>query len=467
MDPSKTDTASPPEEDLSPDVASSPTVASPPQVASPEVTSPESAAHELPYPELAFPEAALLSEDASLTNDAPRSNITTRHLYCRKCKESFPDRFMLTAHLEKYGHITCDSCDKCFHDKQALWNHHIKASFTSQEHRVNQDLACPGCKVTFTSAGRWVQHVESNNCPGVFSSELSSHAPEIMSYLTQAMRPAHQSDIDWTEIPTAGAAHASDVWGPDWEKDMGIKKPEPEPSLVARENPDGFPLTAKQKFYRGSSTQSDLLTGEDAVNLEQQPNNAWGQKKDLFPEKKGQKAIRPPSYLLEEMSRPVPSTRPSAELIIDPDHPNFNYSVFKDPILETYKCPHKGCGSKFKGHRGLIEHLRSLAHSDTRFRCPGCQTIFNSTSAWIQHAETVSRARCRIRTSKLYGHALFLTTNGALDVDELNKLARSELKDTVKLKFDEEWIAKKEATEPSQSKQSKTASFGDPNDVVW
>ncbi|KAK6954788.1 hypothetical protein Daesc_004757 [Daldinia eschscholtzii] len=351
---------------------------------------------------------------------------------CLKCMSTFADQRSLYLHQQKVGHLGCGSCRKCFHDVQALIQHR------ADDHKEEQDLPCPGCGNRFTSAGKWMSHVENGECHALFPSDVSRNVSEVVNSISKALRAtriAATEDVDFTINPSASFPEIKDVWGNEWKKEQ---------SLDVQDHPERFPRTAKQDFYQGDSKQSDLLTGDGASSTQQRPFNAWAQKKDLFPEKRGTPAIRPPPSLLENMTKQSAPVQTTGERIIDPDHPNFNAGLYKDPILETFKCPHKTCNSKLKTAKGLIAHLRSSVHTGPRFQCPGCTDVFTSGASWIQHAETISIAKCRIRNAKIFKLALNMITNGALDIDTLNKLA----KDTAKIKFDEEWAASKQRNGP-------------------
>ncbi|KAI1801668.1 hypothetical protein F4811DRAFT_451480 [Daldinia bambusicola] len=349
---------------------------------------------------------------------------------CFKCMTTFSDQRDLYLHQQKAGHLTCTLCKRAFHSLEALIQHR------ADDHKKEQDLPCPGCSNKFTSAGSWMSHVEGGECHAIFPSDISVNIPDMVESISKALRETGLTvtgDVDLSINPSASFPEIKDVWGDEWKKEQ---------SLRVEDHPEQFPRTAKQQFYQGSSNQSDLLTGDGSTNIEQRPFNAWAQKKDLFPEKRGTSAVRPPPSLLQSMTKPSPPTQPTEERILDPNHPNFNVGLYKDPILETFKCPHKTCNSKLKSANGLIAHLKSPAHTAPRFSCPGCGDSFTSGASWIQHAETITITKCKIRNTRIFKLALNMITNGALDIDALNKLAGED--DTAKIKFDEDWAVSKQ-----------------------
>ncbi|KAI1135177.1 hypothetical protein F5Y05DRAFT_184004 [Hypoxylon sp. FL0543] len=344
---------------------------------------------------------------------------------CPRCQVAYPNRQALYQHQQNAGHLPCAFCDLSFYTIEALLSHR------HEDHRARQDLDCPGCNKNFASAGGWIQHVETGECSTIFPSDLAEGIPQIMNTITESLRSVNIS----TDVYT-GQSHIKDAWGEEWKK---------KETFDVEQHPEEFPRTAKQEFYRGGPKEQDLLTGETADNLEQRPKNAWAQKKNLFPEKEKSQVVRPPPSLLEEMRRPALSSRPTGERITDPNHPEFNVSLFKDPILETFKCPHKNCNSKFKNSKGLVGHLKSPAHSGREFTCPGCTSKFTTAASWVQHVETVSSTKCRLRENEsVYGLALNAITNGALDIDKLDKLANNP-----KLKIDESWADSKRLSKPT------------------
>ncbi|KAF3056210.1 putative c2h2 finger domain protein [Daldinia childiae] len=367
---------------------------------------------------------------------ASKQNGTgTPHLRCAKCMAAFADLRDLYLHQQKRGHLACGSCKQSFHDINALIKHR------EENHKAEQDLPCPGCGTKFVSAGTWMRHIERGECHAIFPSEISGNIVQAVDSITKALGESKFEDVDYTVNPGKSFTEISDVWGDEWKKEQ---------SLDARDHPERFPRTAQQEFYQGGSKQTDLLTGDDGANLEQRPFNAWAQKKNLFPEKAADRAVPPPPSLLENVTRPSSSAQPTGERITNPDNPGFNAGLFWNPLLGIFKCPHKDnfsykeCGSKHTTAQSLIAHLKSSAHTSTRFQCPGCTSVFTSGSGWVQHADSVNEKKCRIRNTGFYRQVLSTATKGALSIDDLIKLEN----DTAKVKFDDDWATSKQRGGP-------------------
>ncbi|KAI1376443.1 hypothetical protein F4677DRAFT_445243 [Hypoxylon crocopeplum] len=329
-------------------------------------------------------------------------------------------------------HLICDYCEQLCSTIEGLRTHR------AEYHRASQDLTCPGCEKNFIAAGGWMQHVETGECSRIFPSDVSIGAAQRMETVINNMVKASQTRVGVLPVDLSGPSHMTEDWGAGWK---GVDDAQ---DFDVGRNPDTFPRTARQEFYYGGSKQPDLLTGEGSVDLEQIPGNAWGQKKDLFKEKKKYKAVPLPPDLLKDTAQSEFPGRPTGGRIIDPYDPDFNIALFKDPILETFKCPHKSCNSKFKTRKGLVTHLKSLAHSGQKINCPGCEDTFTTATAWVQHAETVATAKCAIRSMQVYGEALKEISSGALEVDNVNKL----INDTVNIIFNEDWAKSKCPVKP-------------------
>ncbi|KAI1214536.1 uncharacterized protein F4807DRAFT_449202 [Annulohypoxylon truncatum] len=344
---------------------------------------------------------------------------------CPKCRATFTDGGLLRSHQHQAGHLICGLCEVSFHTIEALLAHR------KEDHKAAQDLRCPGCTKNFTTTSGWIYHIESGQCHAIFPSDISQGLVTVMDAIAENLMKTQLQGEGNTDF--SGPSHITDAWDGEWTND---------PSLDAQKHPENFPSLVKQKSHLAVPKQSDPLTGAGAKNLVQQPGNVWAQKKNFFPEKAKESVVTPtpqPSFL-ESPGEPVLSSRPTGQRILDPDHEDFNVAAFWNPILETYNCPHNSCNSKFNRSKGLISHLKSPAHSGVRFNCPGCRAVYTSAFSWVQHVETVSLSKCRVRESReIYGYALREITHGALDVDTLSELPNA----TTKVKVVEDWAKAK------------------------
>ncbi|KAI1768050.1 hypothetical protein GGR53DRAFT_33592 [Hypoxylon sp. FL1150] len=321
---------------------------------------------------------------------------------CDKCSKTFNDQHELTVHKLKTGHLFCEICGDSFYNPEALSAHRTQA------HRCPACIVCPGCTKTFVNAGGWMRHVEDDECPSLFSSDMTGNTAQFMQQLNKEW--GQRAQVDAVSKVFSKESHIKDTWA-DWKDDDA-------PSFDAQSNPDDFPATVTQGFP-----------------LSSQPGNVWSQKKNLFPEAQGRKAVAAPSTLTENYAGPTPATEPSIGPVLVPDMLGFDVEVFFNPILEVYTCPHKKCNVKCKTSYAMITHLKSPKHTAVEFRCPGCRGTFTTTSSWIQHAETVALSKCRIRNAAQFGRILREVSNGSLDVRSIRKA----FDEPVQVKLSDDW----------------------------
>ncbi|RYP92027.1 hypothetical protein DL770_001882 [Monosporascus sp. CRB-9-2] len=322
------------------------------------------------------------------------------NLQCPVCARIFNNSAVKKAHQRVEGHFQCAVCKAKFHDDAAVVHH------VFEEHKTVHDIKCPGCLKTFMRAGAWLQHVENYECTGIFPEDLEARKKKIEDF-KEALAKLETSGPDWLEGVDVSAV--TDTWrnDPIVATLEGHDNLKPHHGTTVDQNytkPVDFPRLDTHEYRAGGSKQPDFLTG-DAPGLQpMQPANAWAQKKNLFPDAKPDKALsavrtplgnRPPqssafagpaayrqgpASTQERNARiqvvksynavpPTPdllgktsqATASSGERVLDPDHPNFSATVFHDPILDQFKCPHR-CNKKFKTARDLVTHLRSAAH---------------------------------------------------------------------------------------------------------
>ncbi|XXH00533.1 hypothetical protein Hte_006881 [Hypoxylon texense] len=341
----------------------------------------------------------------------------TPRMRCQKCKEAFDNKHKLVIHQLKAGHLRCDICGDSFHTIESVSAHRTNI------HKSPHNVVCPGCTSKFPTAGGWMHHVEKGECTSLFPSDVAGRAAEVMDQLGQEWRD--RAKVESTPLSTK--SHIHDTWD-------GYQDEADTPRFDVQKHPHGFPGIAKRDSHHSNST------GAGTGPLESRPGNAWSQK-NLFPEKQEQKAVPPPSPLIENLTGRVPSSRPSGGLVLDPNSPGFNVAVFYNPILEVYTCPHKTCNTKCKADWALVAHLKSPKHTGIQFRCPSCNAPFTSTSSWIQHAETVAMSKCKIRASKQFPRIMREVSNGRLDVASIDEI----FEEKVKVKLSEDWATQKQA----------------------
>ncbi|KAI1771921.1 hypothetical protein F4818DRAFT_444919 [Hypoxylon cercidicola] len=370
-----------------------------------------------------------------------KPTATLALLGCQKCTKTFANQHALAVHQLKAGHLLCDLCGDSFHNIQSVSAHR------TQVHHTPDKVMCPGCPKAFPTAGGWMQHVEKGECPSLFPSDVSGHAARVMGQLNKEWQAKAMVEYE----PFSGESHIKDTWA-DWKDETDTAR------FDAQKQPNDFPSLASQGSHNGNPTKDGAdHPAERPVNAW----NAWSQKKDLFPEKRGQKAAPPPSSLVENMAKPTPSSRPSGERAFDPESPGFNAGAFFNPILEVFTCPHTMCNTKCKTSSALISHLKSPKHTAVEFRCPSCSAKFTTTSSWVQHAETVAVSKCRVRNTNQFARIMRDVSNGALDVKSINKV----FEEKVKVKLSDDWVASKQASTDEfvpgsdqwvQSKQAET-----------
>ena len=300
-------------------------------------------------------------------------------LRCPVCDEWFDTYMKKDTHQRTLGHFQCSVCKLKFRDNYSVVDHVVR------EHKTVHDIKCPGCLKEFKRAGAWVAHVESYECTSIFPENLEARQKKRQVF-TDALAGLGDSPVSLGGKSTAG--YQSDTWKDDPILNAldGHDNFRPHQGDTADQNytkPEDFPRLATQEYRAGGSKQPDLLTADAPVPKPLQTNNAWAQKKDLFPKAQEKKEPAKPTWAsaLRSSDRAQPSVNgqghsqtwdrnakvqvakattifperadpwvgmqqarsSSDERILDPDHPNFDAGIFYEPILEQFKCPHGSC----------------------------------------------------------------------------------------------------------------------------
>ncbi|KAM6521982.1 hypothetical protein FALCPG4_011676 [Fusarium falciforme] len=310
---------------------------------------------------------------------------------CKPCQIRFPTWERLLKHKDimrragKAKHIHCKFCGMDFKTEVAHMTH------IHQSHPQAQDLQCPGChQGPFAKLGGLLHHIQ-NECSILDVSFLEHLREEKMEFATQLQAMTN-------EPVKANYAHympAASGGGYDYE--------EVESKIEA------FKL--KKKEF------PDLCKPESTIDHTDNKENIapweWDSGKKLFPD--APPAQKPTKEQLEAAAAPGPQDWDEWLNVNDPTHTKFNVARYYQSIIDKYACPVIGCGKTFKNSRAIIGHLKSPAHSGTKYRCPYCLRTFNSLAAITSHAED-SSVRCRMRETDTYGALIDQLTGGLADV---------------------------------------------------
>ncbi|RMJ03290.1 hypothetical protein CDV36_015184 [Fusarium kuroshium] len=310
---------------------------------------------------------------------------------CKPCQIKFPTWELLCRHKDrmqsagKAKHIHCKFCGMDFKTEIAHMTH------IHQSHPQAQDLQCPGCNQgPFAKLGGLLSHIQ-NDCTILRVSFLEHLREEKMEFATQLQamtnEPVKANYAHYMPAAGGGGYDYSDI-------DSNIEAFE----LKKEEFPD---------LYKPKSTFDHTDNKENIAPWE------WDSGKTLFPD--APPAQEPTEEQLEAAAAPGPQDWDEWMNVNDPSHPKFNVARYYSPIIDKYACPVIGCGKTFKNSRSITGHLKSPAHSGTKYRCPYCLRTFNSLAAITQHAED-SSVRCRVRETDTYGALIDQLTGGMADV---------------------------------------------------
>lgn len=158
-------------------------------------------------------------------------------------------------------------------------------------------------------------------------------------------------------------------------------------------------------------------SGPQMRNKENDKENDWNKGKNLFPNAPA--AEKPTQQQLQQST--APNARAAYDLLSvdNPDHPNFNVARYSCQFTGKFNCPVTTCTKTFKSGQGLIGHLRSEAHSETKYRCPYCLNTFGSLASIAQHAES-NGSKCKIRQTDNFRAYMDQLLAGMIDVNETN-----------------------------------------------
>ncbi|KAK0635360.1 hypothetical protein B0T17DRAFT_39101 [Bombardia bombarda] len=381
---------------------------------------------------------------------------------CPECDLEVPDRARLLAHWkDKYGkrnqHYHCSLCGILFQTEQASHRH------KREQHAVEQELPCPGCKETFVSAGGLMQHIEKNLCKVIGNKDLSEHRDKMMAFARELQRRHHGLDPDaqstrpgtantttpdFSEylsrdgmVSSMGGAKLSSYWPtaentvrpnpvtfemkevdfPDIAKLSITKEPSRNGEQSGPGNIKGGPQPGKVGPKPGNPWTTNKVPSPNAPqpdNEEPKPANPWAAKKNLFPN------APPPTRATPEQLQAIREPARTKETAWPEDHPNnpnFDIGKYYVQYLQKYKCPQNRCPKSFPSGAGLVAHLRSDAHNTSvKVQCPHCKKWFNDMSGLMQHAESQG-VRCKIQTTTEYRPFLSQLTAGVIDtVDSPN-----------------------------------------------
>ncbi|KAJ3509328.1 hypothetical protein NM208_g15683 [Fusarium decemcellulare] len=282
----------------------------------------------------------------------------------------------------KKGHVHCKFCSEDFKTEGAEIKH------IQQNHPQEQNLDCPGCgKGPFVRLGGLMSHIQQD-CPSLDISGLENLREsklEFSNNLTALTKDKVKNNYT-AYMPSSYGGSICD----------SESKAE---SFVLEEN--AFPALSSADPRASKREQENVAPWE------------WNEEKNLFPE--APPAQKPTTEQLKAATAPNARALYEAMDPHDPSHPGFNVARYYSPYMDKYGCPVTGCGKTFKASNGLVAHLKSTAHSGTKYRCPYCLRTFNSLVAITQHAES-NGSRCKIRETDAYTPYLDQLTAGMVDI---------------------------------------------------
>ncbi|KAI0150219.1 hypothetical protein GGR57DRAFT_514477 [Xylariaceae sp. FL1272] len=350
---------------------------------------------------------------------------------CQRCHQSFADAEALRRHKRKKGHYSCDQCSQSFYNPETLQNHHKLL------HQVAPELSCPCCKLTFPTGGEFFQHIENNSCPGISAASIARRREKMLQF----SRDLSKHSVDPLEQAMLGNYTPIDpknAWQ-DYDADNEMN--------TFAGAPSGEAIGGRQVIYQ-DNVHKVYYQPEDfpAVQTRETKPNGWnagstGAKRPPAPGRVSYNAVPPPASFDPPSARnpprqlentdpnrkirfmkveelPIkPGTTPSetGTRVINPSHPDFNPSVFWNPNLEKFVCPHDGCKTKVEIASALTQHLKTARHGRGSIQCPGCRKTFFMVHQMISHVEKTQS--CSAREYASFRSALGQATGGLIDVD--------------------------------------------------
>lgn len=135
------------------------------------------------------------------------------HDYCRKCDLDFDSWEAMVAHKSK-KHRACKHCGREFHSEAGLQAHYkqvmhdwplilLHRANGHQNHPIEQDIKCKGCKETFTRAAALMSHLENGECISISKSQFAAHLQHkhiINKLLADPTAANHVKAKDFTEV---------------------------------------------------------------------------------------------------------------------------------------------------------------------------------------------------------------------------------------------------------------------------
>ncbi|KAF4453043.1 hypothetical protein F53441_4274 [Fusarium austroafricanum] len=309
--------------------------------------------------------------------------------WCGPCEKTFSTFEQLHQHkIDMVGkgdmrHRHCEFCSADFFTEEA------KSLHIQQDHPKEQNLICSGCNQgPFSRLGGLVSHIQKD-CPVLSARQIESMRKDKMKF-TQALTAITNKPLkgDYGSYMPENANRSLPTKAWEIENKPVIEQSQ-FPALGASSS------TASQRT-RQNSKQSD-----------------WSKGKNLFP---NVPTAQPPTQQQLQQAT-AQNARAAYDLLSkdNPDHPEFNIARYYSEYTTKFECPIGRCGRDFQKGWALIAHLRSEAHSETKYRCPYCLDTFGSLASTTQHAESNGN-KCRIRDTPEYDAYMDQLLAGMVDV---------------------------------------------------